>query len=251
MTGDVSQQTTACAVPDAAQGVHEVVLEILGQEKPGRLLDAPAGEGALAARVLERGHEVWCADIEPGRFRVKGLECRKMDMNQPWPFEAGGFDSVVSVEAVEHLENPWHLVREASRVLRPGGTFIVTTPNILNLRSRLSNLLYGYPNYFHYMVEQRPGMKNELPVDHINPIGFLELRHILARTGFSVEQVHTNRLVKHRSFGYKFLKRLLEMRGKTYARTDPAKALVRERLLSDPLLFGEILVVKSIKTAGL
>lgn len=172
-------------------------------------------------------------------------------MNQPWPFDSERFDYVVSIEAVEHLENPWHMMREANRVLRIGGKLLVTTPNVLSIRSRLSYLLYGYPNYFHYMIEQEPDRRKELPVDHINPVGFLELRHVLARCGFVVEDIRTNRFVKPRSLAYGFVKRLLHMRGKTHARNDSAKAQVRQWLLSDPLLFGEILIIKAVKAGSL
>lgn len=226
-------------------------MELLSQDKPGRLLDAPAGEGAFAYRAREQGHDVFCGDIDPTRFRLKDSECQYLDLNQPWPFASERFDHVVSIEAVEHLENPWHLMREANRVLRPGGKIIMTTPNVLSIRSRLSNLLYGYPNYFHYMIERGQGIQGELPVDHINPVGFLELRHVLSRTGFCIEQICANRLVKHRSLIYRFVKRLLQTRGKTHGRHDPATTQVRDWLLSDQLLFGEILIIKASKLSGL
>ena len=147
---------------------------------------------------------------------------------------------------MEHLENPWHLVREANRVLKTQGTLILTTPNILSIRSRLSYLLRGYPVYFTYMVQRDSRSKEERPIDHINPIGFLELRHILARCGFIVQQVAANRLQK-RSVVSSLLKRLISSRGHSQVRDDQAKAAVRETLLSDPLLFGEILIVKAQK----
>ena len=53
---------------DAPEGVHEAVLALLKSEPPGRLLDAPAGEGAFAFRARERGYTVVCGDIAPARF---------------------------------------------------------------------------------------------------------------------------------------------------------------------------------------
>jgi len=235
------------ARPDAAAFVHDQVLALLVPDKPGLVLDVPAGEGAFAARARASGIEVQCGDLDVSRFKVKGIECRPFDLNQQWPYSSEMFDCVVSIEAIEHLESPWHFAREANRVLRPGGKLLVTTPNVLSIRSRLSYLLYGYPNYFHYMIVQDPGTENERPVDHINPVGFLELRHVLARSGFRVEQVCANRLVKQEALTYRLIRHLLRMRGRTHGRKDPAKAQVREILLSDPLLFGEILIVKAVK----
>jgi len=230
---------------DAADGVHEAVLALLKSEPPGRLLDAPAGEGAFALHARERGYTVVCGDIAPARFQASDMTCQKLDLNQPWDLESESFDCVVSIEAVEHLENPWHLVREANRVLKTQGTLILTTPNILSIRSRLSYLLRGYPIYFTYMVQRDSRSKEERPIDHINPIGFLELRHILARCGFIVQQVAANRLQKR--VVSSLLKQLISSRGHSHAREDQTKAAVRETLLSDPLLFGEILIVKAKK----
>ena len=232
---------------DAAEGVHEAVLALLKSDLPGQLLDAPAGEGAFALQAHDRGYTVVCGDIFPARFRARDMKCLKLDLNQPWVFEGGSFDCVVSIEAVEHLENPWHLVREANRVLKNQGTLILTTPNILSIRSRLSYLLRGYPNYFNYMVQRNSHSREEEPIDHINPIGFLELRHILARCGFTVQHVVANRLLKQRSLVSSLLKQLISSRGHSQIRDDQAKAAAREALLSDALLFGEILIVKAKK----
>jgi 2-polyprenyl-3-methyl-5-hydroxy-6-metoxy-1,4-benzoquinol methylase len=45
---------------------------------------------------------------------------------------------VVSIETIEHLENPRALFRELVRALRPRGLLLVTTPNQLSVLSKLS-----------------------------------------------------------------------------------------------------------------
>lgn len=47
----------------------------------------------------------------------------------PLPFESGRFDCVISFQVIEHIRRDVDLVREVGRVLRPGGRFVVTTPN--------------------------------------------------------------------------------------------------------------------------
>ena len=47
----------------------------------------------------------------------------------PLPFEDEAFDYVVSFQVIEHVKRDKHLVSEVMRVLRPGGKFIVSTPN--------------------------------------------------------------------------------------------------------------------------
>ncbi|MDE5622282.1 MAG: class I SAM-dependent methyltransferase, partial [Alistipes sp.] len=47
----------------------------------------------------------------------------------PLPFDDGSFDCVISFQVIEHIERDAEFVREIHRVLRPGGRFVVTTPN--------------------------------------------------------------------------------------------------------------------------
>ncbi len=247
MKSDTQRMESVVARPDAAALVHDQVLALLVPEKPSLVLDVPAGEGAFAARARASGIEVQCGDLDVSRFTVKGVKCGQVDLNKRWPYASEMFDCVVSIEAIEHLENPWHLVREANRVLKTGGKFLITTPNVLSIKSRLSYLLYGYPNYFHYMIEQHLSPRRESPIDHINPVSLLELRHILCRNGFQVETIATNRYVKRHSILYQLLKLVLRSRGRSHVRYDQAKASVRQALLSPALLFGEILIVKAGK----
>ena len=47
------------------------------------------------------------------------------------PFPAATFDLVISRSVVEHLADPAEVMREIARVLKPGGRFIFTTPNLV------------------------------------------------------------------------------------------------------------------------
>jgi SAM-dependent methyltransferase len=60
------------------------------------------------------------------------------------PFKDGSWDVVASFDVIEHLTHPDALITEAFRVLVEGGAFIVSTPNLADLYSRI-NLLLGYP----------------------------------------------------------------------------------------------------------
>lgn len=47
----------------------------------------------------------------------------------PIEFENGSFDAVVSFQVIEHIKEDLEFVREVARVLRPGGMFVISTPN--------------------------------------------------------------------------------------------------------------------------
>jgi SAM-dependent methyltransferase len=57
------------------------------------------------------------------------------------PLRSDTADLVVSIETIEHLENPRSFMRELARIARPGGTIAVSTPNQLSLLSKLGLLL--------------------------------------------------------------------------------------------------------------
>ena len=56
--------------------------------------------------------------------------CERLQMSvPPIGFASGSFDYVVCFQVIEHIKNDTEFVREVARVLRPGGKFIVSTPN--------------------------------------------------------------------------------------------------------------------------
>ena len=99
------------------------------------VLDAACGVGygsAELARVAERvvGIDVDDATITYARSRYRGgnVEFRTMDVSA-LSFDDDSFDVVVSFETIEHVDDREAFLREVARVLRPAGTFLVSTPH--------------------------------------------------------------------------------------------------------------------------
>ncbi len=190
---------SSAAAPLAHQAIHDTVVGILEEERRGPLLDVPAGEGALAARLIAAGFEVSCCDLYPEIFRLNGVSIRQGDLNGELPFEHRSFDYVTCLEGLEHIENPQQAMREFARVLRPGGTVIVSVPNILNIEERLKWLLYGYTSHFKPMTRAhvarlRAEYENREEIAaHVNPIGYSELRYIIEKFGFQIVGVHRDK----------------------------------------------------------
>jgi SAM-dependent methyltransferase len=132
--------------PQTAPGVWESVLRSLPPAR--QVLNAGAGRGGMSLLLHRRGMEVTSIDLHPAHFAAPGMTCQEQDLLQPLKFGDGSFDLVLAVEVLEHLENPWHFFREAIRVLRVGGHFVFTSPNVLSLPSRLSFLRTGLLHYF-------------------------------------------------------------------------------------------------------
>lgn len=236
VTGDTPRQIGPVLIFDKVLDIVKATGPIEGK----RILDVPAGQGAFAYELLHRklGMEIQCGDIAPERFKYNDILCGKVDLNKTWPYPDSYFDFVTCIEGIEHLENPFHLIREANRVLREGGSLIITTPNIASLRSRMQYLLYAFHVHFDYMVD---------PAEHINPISFIEIRYALNGNGFRIEAIQTNRLLKKHSVFYNFLKLIVKTRGRSWVRRKQEALIVRSVLLDDKLLFGENLIVYAVK----
>jgi SAM-dependent methyltransferase len=167
--------------------VHGKVAALVGDLPRGcRVLDVPAGAGALSWRLAEMGLVVTAADLEPEGFCAPGMDCAQADLNARLPFPAASFDAVVCVEGLEHLESPAGALRELHRVLRPGGRLVVTTPNPTSVSSRLRFLLTGF-----FSVAERP-INEAHPVPgagHISMLTYPLLRYLLHTNGFRLTQV--------------------------------------------------------------
>lgn len=179
----------------AHEAIHETVERILSAGVKGRLLDVPTGEGALAKRLIAHGFDVTCADLYPQIFKLSGLAADRADLDGRLPYDDGVFDAAVCVEGLEHVENPANAIRELARVVRPGGTLIVSVPNILNIEERLKWLFSGYTSHFkplsaEVLAEIRAEFAGiEEVALHVNPIGYSEARYLLERYGFELVRV--------------------------------------------------------------
>jgi SAM-dependent methyltransferase len=239
--------------PDTQPHVHETILAWFPPGGTARILDAGAGEGALSDALRRRGYRVVACDVSPSRFRASGVPCIRADLAARLPFADASFDGVVSSEVLEHLENPHHLAREFARILRPGGAFVLTTPNILNVYSRLHFLLLGTCDFFDTLSGSREtafhGTKG-----HINPVGYPELRYLLTGAGLRITDVTTNRDIRvalRDTTGWAHYVRpalaLVASAARLATRLGRRTDRVAFQLLSPALLYGEDLIVRGTR----
>ncbi len=63
------------------------------------------------------------------------------------PFAPHDFDLILGLDVLEHLKDPWHVVRKLHGLLRPGGAIVVSLPNIAHYSVSFPLLLRGRWNY--------------------------------------------------------------------------------------------------------
>ena len=104
----------------------------------GRILDVGCGLGELLEQVSE-GHETHGLDqsarsVEVCRARTRAVlrQCELAEAAYP----GGFFDAAVAHHVIEHVEDPVSFVAEVRRILKPGGRFVVGTPDFSSAAAR-------------------------------------------------------------------------------------------------------------------
>lgn len=240
----------------ASAGVHDKVLEI-ALRLPGSLFfDAPTGHGALTIKLLKAGKIVTAGDIDTGKFmldsKMTNLKLLQLDLTDPdLPVEDNKFDVAICVEGVEHLENQWLLVRNLHRILKPGGFLILTTPNIVNFRSRVRYFLEGRYEFFKRPLVYGVSNAHDLDTYHIAPVSYFELQFILEKTGFSIKELHANKYSSKNIVSmmvrpiFRIIYKYKDYRDKKRNRGDYAN--LYKTIMSDELFFGETLIIVAEK----
>ena len=166
----LSGGTSGTAIHDA------VARELAGRPPGGVLVDVGCGAGDLWA-VVAAGFDryVGVDAVRYAGFPVAG-EFVALDLDAGRaPLPDGVADVVAAVETIEHLENPRAFVRELTRLCKPGGWVLVTTPNQHSLLSTLTLVAFGEFNAF------RAG---SYPA-HLTALLAVDLRRIAAECGLT------------------------------------------------------------------
>ncbi len=160
-----------------------------------KVCDLSAGRGYIARLFEEVGADVHAYDLFPDQNRFFKAPVHHIDLQQKFPIERGTFDLVMCCETIEHLPNQYFLFQEAARILKPGGTLILTTPNSSSLRSRFSQFMlesehYGAPapnelNAFTSWDDGKDGYFSKLFIS-----GVLRLRTLAALNQLILKKNH-------------------------------------------------------------
>ena len=123
-------------IQDARRGVIEK------RSRAGRLLDVGSGDGTFVHHMAAHGWDATGLDFSPAarelalRRKLRGsfLHGSLTDVDLP----AGSFDAITLWQVLEHIGEPLPALRRVRELLRPGGLFVASVPNIEGLSAVLT-----------------------------------------------------------------------------------------------------------------
>ncbi len=173
----------------------------------GEVLDCGASSGWMFQVIAEhmplaRSDYVgldW-DDASVAEARKQGLTVIRADLNGGLPFEDDRFTCVYAVSVLEHLLNGCRFIGECHRVLKPGGTLVLLTPNISTYFTAALILMGKMPS-----SGPHPDSESLLAREELVRVRSETLRSDVKRD----TPVHRHLVV----FSYRVLKRYLDMLG--------------------------------------
>lgn len=167
-----------------------------------KILDFPAGNGVTSRILQSIGAIPIPYDLFPEFFEIENLTCLKADINKGLPLENQSVDAVISQEGIEHFENQLKALQEFNRVIKLGGSLIITTPNYSGMVGRLSYFLSENELFNKQMPQNElddiwvtnKGESKEIYYGHLFLIGINKLRLLAKISGFKIKNIEKTRV---------------------------------------------------------
>jgi SAM-dependent methyltransferase len=147
-----------------------------------RVLDVGCSAGHLGRLLKERGHHVTGVELVPEQADEARRwldEVVTTDVEVGLPFAPATFDAVIFADLLEHLVDPWRVVREAATLLSSGGVVVASVPNVQNL-DVVRRLLRGRWDYRERGILDR---------GHLRFFTLATIRDLFAQAGLAISRV--------------------------------------------------------------
>lgn len=157
------------------------------------VLDVGCGDGGLLYQHRHRFKRLIGLEYSPGRLAAARANLRDHDFRgvcgsaeQMSEIESDSVDCIVTADVIEHIPDVYLASAEMCRVLKPGGTLAINTPNVAFLVKRLRLLVGRFPS----TSQRNEGLGSDVLFDggHLHYFTYRSLALLLERSGFVIER---------------------------------------------------------------
>lgn len=209
------------------EGVREVlevrenmILRAMQTAAPSnkKILDLGCGDGCFLVNATRQfpglmpvGLDLSPGQLEKARTRIPQGKFLQGSLGTKLPFADQEFDFVYSAEVIEHLFDTDLFLKEAYRVLKPGGYLYMTTPNLFAWYNRFLMLFGISPLYVEYSTTNASigyGILRKFKATD-QPVGHLRIFHPLAFK--ELQMMHGFSSVRLRAAPFQFFPKLIRV----------------------------------------
>ena len=185
------------------QNMENIVDLARSTPPPGSVLDLGCDAGGRTAWIAGRvgARSIHGLEIAADRAEIaasRGVQVIRGDLSHAFPYDNESFDLVVSNQVIEHVVDTDNFVREAYRVLKPGGRAVISTENLASWHNVASLLLGWQPFSLANVSEVAMAVGNPLGVHrgeqgerrgHLRVFAYRGLRELFVLHGFVVTEI--------------------------------------------------------------
>jgi SAM-dependent methyltransferase len=126
---------------------YDKVVEVLEHfiSNKARILEVSCGRGEILARLKEKGFIVKGTNYSVYEDVINHLDIDNgIDILEGLPYQDGSFDGLILVDVMQNIHDHEKAIQEVARVLSEGGIFLILSPNIMKISSRVHFLTTGF-----------------------------------------------------------------------------------------------------------
>lgn len=171
-------------------GVRNDILPLISDDV-SKVLDVGCSTGVFGEQIKQRNNNVEVVGIEFDE-QMATVAKKKLDkvivgdvenINLADFFQPDYFDCIIFADILEHLKNPWEILKSSVDFLKDGGVVITSVPNVRHYTTILNLLFKGYWPYRERGIHDRT---------HLRFFTLRNIRELLQYANLNIERIERN-----------------------------------------------------------
>lgn len=134
------------------------IISFLERRPSAKVLDIGCGDGQQTLRYKKKIGSKNISGIDGVKEKLyvakrRGIKTFCFNLEKEWKFPSETFDVLVSNQVIEHILDLDNFIKEAYRILKPGGYFVISTENLSSWHNIIA-LMLGVQDFSHHLIKK-------------------------------------------------------------------------------------------------